>query len=79
MYIYIYIYLCVCVCVCVYVNIITPPFNPFPVGRAPINGSVRSAGAMEPLYWSPCSDIFELTEEDIRKLPQRVVWFGCDK
>eukprot|EP00967_Tisochrysis_lutea_P139720 scaffold254183_cov21-Tisochrysis_lutea.AAC.1 len=60
-----------------------PPRNPFDdlpkwqmMTTAPLNGSVRSAGAMEPLYWSPCSDVFELTEEDILKLPQKVVWFG---
>eukprot|EP00962_Isochrysis_galbana_P009714 scaffold2705_cov109-Isochrysis_galbana.AAC.7 len=43
---------------------------------APLNESVRRAGAMEPLYWSPVSGVFELTLEDIRKLPQKVVWFG---
>jgi hypothetical protein len=33
-------------------------------------------GAMEPLYWSPGSPIFECTMDDARTLPQRVVWFG---
>lgn len=40
-------------------------------------GDTRVAGTMEPLYWSPASPIFELTPTEARKLPQRVVWFGC--
>merc|ERR550514_1546906 len=44
---------------------------------SPLNGSrTRNAGAMEPLYWSPGSPIFEMTSEDALKLPQKVVWFG---
>jgi hypothetical protein len=60
-----------------------PPRSPFDklpkwqmMTTAPLNESVRRAGAMEPLYWSPVSGVFELTLEDIRKLPQKVVWFG---
>ena len=39
-------------------------------------GRTREAGAMEPLYWSPASPVFEMSEAEARKLPQRVVWFG---
>ena len=38
---------------------------------SPLNGSrTRNAGAMEPLYWSPGSPIFEMTSEDALKLPR---------
>lgn len=43
---------------------------------APLNGSTRCAGAMEPLYWSPASPVFEMSQREAAKLPQRVVWFG---
>ena len=44
---------------------------------SPLNGTLtRNPGAMEPLYWSPGSPIFECTMDDARTLPQRVVWFG---
>ena len=56
------------------------PFDEWPkwwtMTEAPINGSTRNPGAMEPLYWSPVSPIFEMTELEAKKLPQRVVWFG---
>ena len=57
------------------------PFDEWPkwwtMTDAPINGSTRVSGAMEPLYWSPASPIFKMTEAEAKKLPQRVVWFGC--
>ena len=37
---------------------------------APLNGATRRAGAMEPLYWSPGSPIFELSLEEASLLPQ---------
>jgi hypothetical protein len=43
---------------------------------APLSGSTRTAGSMEPLYWSPASPVFEMTHEEAQKLPQKVVWFG---
>ena len=39
-------------------------------------GDTRVAGAMEPLYWSPASPIFDMPPSEAKKLPQRVVWFG---
>ena len=60
-----------------------PPRNPFDrlpkwytMTTAPLNGSTRLSGAMEPLYWSPASSAFHLSLEDFSKLPQRVVFFG---
>lgn len=57
------------------------PFDEWPkwwtMTEAPINGSTRAVGAMEPLYWSPVSPVFEMTPREARKLPQRVVWFGA--
>ena len=32
---------------------------------------------MEPLYWSPASPVFFMSEEEAKKLPQYVVWFGA--
>ena len=56
------------------------PFDEWPkwwtMTEAPLNGSTRSPGAFEPLYWSPASPIFELPPSEAAKLPQRVVWFG---
>ena len=37
----------------------------------------RMAGALEPLYWSPASPVFYVSEQEARKLRERVVWFGC--
>ncbi len=60
-----------------------PPRNPFDrlpkwyiMTTAPLNGSTRRVGAMEPLYWSPASSVFHLSADDYDKLPQRVVCFG---
>jgi len=60
-----------------------PPRNPYDtlpkwwtMTDAPLNGSTRKSGSMEPLYWSPISSTFEMTVEDAKLLPQRVVWFG---
>eukprot|EP00316_Scyphosphaera_apsteinii_P008749 CAMPEP_0119321156 /NCGR_PEP_ID=MMETSP1333-20130426/54586_1 /TAXON_ID=418940 /ORGANISM="Scyphosphaera apsteinii, Strain RCC1455" /LENGTH=474 /DNA_ID=CAMNT_0007328067 /DNA_START=107 /DNA_END=1531 /DNA_ORIENTATION=+ len=60
-----------------------PPRNPFDklpkwwtMVDGPLAGSTRNAGAMEPLYWSPASSVFEMTVEEAMKLPWRVVWFG---
>ena len=39
---------------------------------APLSGSTRVAGSMEPLYWSPASPVFEMTHEEANKLPQKV-------
>ena len=39
-------------------------------------GPTRCAGTMEPLYWSPVSPVFEMSEAEAAKLPSRVVWFG---
>jgi hypothetical protein len=56
------------------------PFDEWPkwwtMTDAPLNGSTRRAGAMEPLYWSPCSPVFDMPDAEASKLPQRVVWFG---
>jgi len=56
------------------------PFDEWPkfwtMSEAPINGTTRKPGAMEPLYWSPVSPVFEMSLDEARKLPQRVVWFG---
>ena len=56
------------------------PFDEWPkwwtMTTAPLNGSTRSYGAMEPLYWSPASPIFDMPPAEAAKLPQRVVWFG---
>ena len=56
------------------------PFDEWPkwwtMCDSPISGSNRTVGAMEPLYWSPASPIFELPLEEARKLPQKVLWFG---
>jgi len=43
---------------------------------APLNGTTRAAGAMEPLYWSPASCIFKMSLDEAGLLPQKVVWFG---
>jgi len=60
-----------------------PPRNPFDtlpkwwtMADAPISGRTRDAGAMEPLYWSPASCVFEMPVEEAALLPQKVVWFG---
>ena len=57
------------------------PFDEWPkwwtLTEAPLTASTRDAGAMEPLYWSPVSPVFELTEAEAHKLPQRVIWFGA--
>lgn len=47
---------------------------------SPVNGrGTRCAGAMEPLYWSPASPVFFMSEDEARNLPQKVVWFGSTK
>jgi len=57
------------------------PFDEWPkwwtMTTAPLNGSTRTVGAMEPLYWSPASPIFSMPLEEAAKLPQRVCWFGA--
>jgi len=57
------------------------PFDAWPkwwtMTDAPLNGSTRASGAMEPLYWSPASPVFEMPETDAPKLPQKVLWFGA--
>ena len=59
------------------------PFDEWPkwwtMTDAPLSGSTRTTGSMEPLYWSPASPIFEMTPSEARKLPQKVVWFGCTR
>lgn len=57
------------------------PFDEWPkwwtMTDAPLSGSTREPGTMEPLYWSPVSPVFSLPPEQAAKLPQRVVWFGA--
>lgn len=52
------------------------PFDEWPkwwtMTDAPLSGSTRVAGSMEPLYWSPASPVFEMTHEEANKLPQKV-------
>ena len=52
------------------------PFDEWPkwwtMTDAPISGSTRVAGSMEPLYWSPASPVFEMVHEEAKKLPQKV-------
>ena len=59
------------------------PFDEWPkwwtMTDAPLNGSTRRTGAMEPLYWSPISPIFDMPLAEAKKLPQKVVWFGSTK
>ena len=56
------------------------PFDEWPklwtMSTAPLTGSTRACGAMEPLYWTPASPIFDMPLSEARKLPQKVLWFG---
>ena len=56
------------------------PYDEWPkwwtMTTSPLQASTRTTGAMEPLYWSPASPVFDMSLEEARRLPQKVVWFG---